>query len=353
MDTPNSTTNEAARKSGKHLTLDERGIIQALRREGKSLRAIAEVIGCVHTTVMYELRRGTPARTHAKGRAPVYAAKRGQKAYETHRANSRKPCKIMNGHCDPFIRWTIDQVRKEHWSLDACAGYAKAKELYSPQDMVCTKTLYNMIHSQQLPISLFELPQVLSRKQHRQWNRKNKRMMGRSIEERPQEIAERKDIGHWEADTVVGKRNGKEAVVFTLVERVTRNYIAVKISGRNRCGTAEAIEQLHEVYGDKFSQVFKTITADNGPEFEDLSSVEEWGTDVYFTHPYSSWERGSNERHNGMLREFIPKGASIENYDAGDILHFADTMNHCPRRILGYQTSQELFDDFLDKVYAN
>ena len=280
MDNSNSTTNEAARKSGKHLTLDERGMIQALRREGNSLRAIAEAIGCVHTTVMYELRRGTPVKTHAKGRAPVYTAKRGQKAYEMHRANSRKPCKIMNGHCDSFIRWTIDQVRKEHWSLDACAGYAKAKELYSPQDMVCTKTLYNMIHSQQLPISLFELPQVLSRKQHRQWNRKNKRMMGRSIEERPQEIAERKDIGHWEADTVVGKRNGKEAVVFTLVERVTRNYIAVKISGRNRCGTAEAIEQLYEVYGDKFSQVFKTITADNGPEFEDLSSVEEWGTDV-------------------------------------------------------------------------
>ena len=65
-------------------------------------------------------------------------------------------------------------------------------------------------------------------------------MMGRSIEERPQEIVERKEIGHWEADTVVGKRNGKEAVVFTLVERVTRNYIAVKISGRNRCGAAEA-----------------------------------------------------------------------------------------------------------------
>ena len=184
MDTPNSTTNEAVRKSGKHLTLDERGMIQALQREGKSLRAIAEVIGCAHTTVMYELQRGTPARTHSKGRAPVYTAKRGQKTYEIHRANSHKPCKIMHECCNAFIRWTIDQVRKEHWSLDACAGYAKAKGLYAPQDMVCTKTLYNMLHSQKLPISLFELPQVLSRKQHRRWNRKNKRMMGRSIERR-------------------------------------------------------------------------------------------------------------------------------------------------------------------------
>ena len=82
MDTPNSTTNEAARKSGKHLPLDERGMIQALRREGKSLRAIAEAIGCVHPTGMYELRRGIPVKTHAKGHAPVYTAKRGQKAYE-------------------------------------------------------------------------------------------------------------------------------------------------------------------------------------------------------------------------------------------------------------------------------
>ena len=81
MDTPNSTTNEAVRKSGKHLTLDERGMIQALRRI-RWLRAIAEAIGCVHTTGMYELRRGIPVKTHAKGHAPVYTAKRGQKAYE-------------------------------------------------------------------------------------------------------------------------------------------------------------------------------------------------------------------------------------------------------------------------------
>jgi len=353
MDNTNFTTIEAKRKSGKHLTPIERGIIQALRREGKSLRQIAAAVGCAHTTIMYELRRGTPAKVHVKGPAPIYTAKRGQKAYENHRANSRKPCKIEHECCDEFIRWVIDKFRKEHWSLDACVGYAKANKLFNPKYMVCTKTLYNMLHSHKLAISLFELPQILSRKQHRGWNRKNKRIMGRSIEERPQEIADRNEIGHWEGDTVVGKRNGQEAVVFTLVERVTRQYLAFKVSGRNCDGTAEAIKQLQQEYGDRFSQVFKTITVDNGPEFENLSSIESCGTVVYFTHPYSSWERGSNERHNGMLREFIPKGKSIEKYSADDVLHYADIMNNCPRRLLGYRTSQELFDEFLDKVYAN
>jgi len=107
------------------------------------------------------------------------------------------------------------------------------------------------------------------------------------------------------------------------------------------------------VYGDKFSHVLKTITADNSPEFEDLSSVKKWGTDIYFTHPYNSWKRVSNERHNGMLREFIPKDTSIENYDAADVLHVVDTMNHCPMRILDYQTSQELFDVVPERIYDN
>lgn len=353
MDQLNTTTSEGTRKQGRHLTLDERGMIQALHREGKSLRAIAEAVGCAHTTVWYELRRGTPPKAHAKGRAPMYTAKRGQKAYEEHRGNSRKPRKIDGEECEGFIQWVVKQFREHHWSFDECVGYAKQHGLFASKYMVCTKTLYNMLNSHKLPISVFELPQLLSRKKHRRWNRKNKRLFGRSIEERPQEVAERKEIGHWEADTVVGQRNGREAVVFTLVERVTRQYIAIKISGRNSDGTKEALSQLHDEYGEHFSEVFKTITADNGPEFENLSDAEAWGTAVYFTHPYSSWERGSNERHNGLLREFIPKGVSIEEYSADEVVGFADTMNSCPRRVLGYHTSEELFDAFLDEVYAN
>ena len=111
--------------------------------------------------------------------------------------------------------------------------------------------------------------------------------------------------------------------------------------------------QLQELYGaERFSKIFKTMTADNGPEFETLSQFESLGTKMYFTHPYSSWERAQNERHNGLLRDFIPKSISMKRFSDEDILTIADMLNQRPRRILGYHTPAELFDAFLDEVYA-
>ena len=99
------------------------------------------------------------------------------------------------------------------------------------------------------------------------------------------------------------------SVAFTAVEKVTRNYIAIRISGRTSAGVEDAMNKPQDPYGkERFSQVFKTMTAfDNAPEFETLSKFESLGTAIYFRHPYSSWERPQNERHNGSLRDFIPK----------------------------------------------
>lgn len=353
MDHNHSNTIKEVRKSGRHLTLDERGKIQALHEEGYSIRAIAARIPCAHTTVFYELRRGTPERTSNKGRCPKYTAKRGQRVYEANRKRSKKPCKIDSSNCEPFIQWMVNQIRTQGWSFDACVGYARLHHLFEPSQIPCTKTIYNMLWARKLPLTIFEAPYILRRKRHRLWNRKNKRIKGRSIEERPAIVKSGTEIGHWEVDTVVGKRAGREAVIFTAVEKVTRQLIAIRISGRNSNGVNEAMKYLLDMYGhEHFSQVFKTMTADNGPEFQTFSQFECLGTKIYFTHPYSSWERPQNERHNAMLREFIPKGTSMKPFSEDDILNFADAINQRPRRILGYQMPMELFDNFLDDVYA-
>ena len=107
------------------------------------------------------------------------------------------------------------------------------------------------------------------------------------------------------------------------------------------------------IYGDKFSHIFKTITCDNGSEFADLSILEaETDTKVYFTHPYSSFEKGTNERHNGLIRRFIPKGKRISDYSSDDITYIEEWMNTLPRRILNYKTPEELFEMHLDEIYA-
>ena len=353
MDKSHFNTIEDVRKSGSHLSLEERGMIQALHRQGLSLRSIATEVGCAHTTVFYELRRSTPMRKGSRGPAPQYNAKRGQEAYVENRRNSRKPCKIDHDNCEPFIQWMAEKLRNNRWSLDACVGYAKLHRLFQSEQIPCTKTLYNMLWAGKLPLSMFELPHVLGRKRHRKWIRKNKRIKGRSIEERPAIVDEGSEIGHWEVDTVVGQREGREAVTFTAVEKVTRNYIAIRIAGRNSAGVEAAMTQLQDQYGpERFSQVFKTMTADNGHEFETFSKFESLGTKIYFTHPYSSWERPQNERHNGLLRDFIPKGTSIERFTDEDVLNMADALNQRPRRILGYHSPTELFESFLDEVYA-
>lgn len=102
----------------------------------------------------------------------------------------------------------------------------------------------------------------------------------------------------------------------------------------------EALEKLKQYYGDKFTQVFKRITADNGSEFASLSKI---GVPVYFAHPYSSWERGTNERQNGLVRFFIPKGKAISKVSEETIQRAQEYINKLPRKMFNYATSEELF----------
>ena len=350
MDCHDYITVEPERKRGQHLGQEERGAIQQLRKIGYSLRAIAREINCSASTVLNELRRGTQKRKSSRGRKPEYSAKRGWAVYKANRIRSRRHHHIVR--CAKFIQWVVNQVRTKKWSLDACVGYARLHRRFPENEIVCTKTLYNELAAGNLPLTLFDVPVILKRKQNRKGGRVHKRLKGRSIDERSAVVAARSEFGHWEADTVIGRKRGKEAVILTLVERVTNHYIAIRIPGKNSASVIEAMKGLRVEYGNRFSSVFKSITTDNGPEFEDFSTIENWGPAIYFAHPYSSWERPVNERHNGLLRQYIPKGVSIEKYSSDDVLRFADELNSRPRKRLGYQTPEELFDAILDSLYA-
>ena len=303
MDHTQYTTNGAERKPGTHLTMEDRGAIQAMKKLGHSNRAIARYLHCAPSTISNELKRGTPPRTGSRGRAP-------------------------------------------------CVGYARKNKLFPEEKMVCTKTLYNEVWGGNLSLNILELPEAIKRKKHHKSPVKRKKVYGTSIDERPEIVDSRTEEGHWEGDTVVGKRNGKESVILTLLEKKTQNYIAIRIPGKTSEAVNTAMERLHEEFGEKFSQVFKTITVDNGAEFADFAQIEKYGTKVYFAHPYTSWERAQNERHNGLLRRYVPKGISIENFSDEDILWAADALNSLPRKNLGYCTPEELFEAFLDIVCA-
>ena len=225
---------------------------------------------------------------------------------------------------------------------DVSYGKALADGKFRREEMVCTKTLYNYVDLGLLPIKNIDLPEKLRRNTKAKKARENKKNLGRSIEERPEIVSFRTEFGHWEIDTVIGKKDEGEPCVLTLVERMTRMCIWVK--ARNH--TAEAImEALHKVMSYfasrriRCSRPSPAITARSSRSF---SLLEDGKLKVYFTHPYSSCEKGTNECHNRMLRRFIPKGKSISDYSADEICFFADCINGLPRKILGYHTPEEL-----------
>ncbi len=181
---------------------------------------------------------------------------------------------------------------------------------------------------------------------------KNKRILGDSIEKRPKSVETREEFGHWEVDAVIGSKNENESCAVTLVERKVRKCIWIKATDHTAESVQAALQNVIDYFGEKASSIFKTIMGDNGSEFVLLNELAERGTRVYFTHPYSSWEKGTNVCHNKLLRRFIPKEKSMVGYSAVDIAYMADWANTLPRKILGYRTPDELFDTELDKIYA-
>ena len=336
----------------KHLSLIERAKIELLIKQGHSAYAIAKILGRAANTIRNEIKRGTVQQIKQYDKkVMLYFADSGQLRYE----NNRKVCcpKFKRYICKDFIDYVVKLVKSGERSVDTCVGEAKLKGFFSTNQMVCTKTIYNYIDLNLLKLRNIDLPLKLSRSTKPKRVRQHKVALGKSIEERPIYIQLREEFGHWEIDTIIGKKTKDDNVLLTLIERKTRKYMIVKIPGKDANSVAEAIKLLKKIFGSKFSQVFKTITSDNGREFARLAELESTTkTSIYFAHPYASYERGSNERHNGLVRRFIPKGIPIK-IQANEFISFIeDWCNDLPRKILNYRTPSELFEDELDKIYA-
>lgn len=148
------------------------------------------------------------------------------------------------------------------------------------------------------------------------------------------------------------KRTAKR-VADTMIEHKTREYWMIRVPGRNPNGVIVALEAVRAQYSEHWDDIFKTVTTDNGSEFSMLSELEELSkTLVYFAHPYASCEKGSVERHNGLIRRFIPKGKRIDSYTDEQIAQIEIWCNSLPRKLLGYCTPDDLFEDELDRIYA-
>ena len=346
MDYPHDITEHV---KGKHLKYEDYVVIETRLKDGWKANRIAGELGCAPNTVRNIIRKGMTPRYN--GKVMRFKAKTAWAQYEANRKHSGRKIEALAKQ--EFLRYVEKQFREEGWSMDACAGKAVKDRVFRREEMVCTKTLYNYIDLGLIGIKSIDLPVRVSRRTKKKRVRENKRKLGRSIEERPAEVESREEFGNWETDLVIGSKSGGDDVLLTLIERKTRCQFVVRLPDKSADSVISVFERARNELGDMFDKVFRTITTDNGSEFARLPELEKVSdVKIYFTHPYTSCEKGTIENHNGLIRRFIRKGKRISDYSDEDILRIELWANSLPRKILGYRTPEEAFDDELDLIYA-
>lgn len=322
--------------------------IEIRLKDGWNINQIAKDLKRSYNAVKKEVTRGTVLLYH--GKVKRYKVRAEQAAYELNRQRCVKTTKLLE--CLRFIRYVEQHFEENGWSLDACVGYAIESGEFSREEIVCTKTLYNYVDAGFMHIKNIDLTEKVSRKRKHERVRQNRRKLGDSIEERPESVETREEFGQWEFDSVLGQKGGSDPAVITMVKQKSRHCIWLCAENHTADAIMDAVYAAFESYKGCLSSVFKSVTADNGSEFVRLSELKKKGIAVYFTHPYSSFEKGTNKCHNRMLRRFIPKGKSIANYSQEDISYFADLINELPRKQLVYRTPEALFEQELDRICA-
>jgi IS30 family transposase len=345
--------NNTKEKKWEQLSEKERYKIEALHAQGLSAANIGKALRRDRRTIDRELALGMVEQKRMnpsfKKKEPLYIVERVYKAdtaqirRDNRSANKGRGLKI--GHNHKLAAHIEVKIKNERWSPDAIIGRIKAEGLPFGTS-ICTKTLYNYIDR-----GLFAgigNKDLWVKEDGRKRNYRKIRTValnnrnGKSITERPESANSREEAGHWEIDLVAGKQ-GTKPVILTLVERQSRKSLYVLVKNKTQKAVVAAVKRARRRAGGNFDDVFKSITADNGSEFLDSEAIKRAAKcgEVYYAHPYSSWERGSNENGNRILRRFVPKGTDIGKMTVRQLQRIEDWVNSYPRKILGYKTANE------------
>jgi IS30 family transposase len=342
--------NNTTAREFQHLTITERKTIERLLKNGTAKSEIARITGRSRRTIQREIKRASVVQRRQNpyaSRNPavpdfldslVYLSDTAQRVYEAHRANCVNPCKLAS--CMEFITFVEGEILSERkLSPDAVIGAAKASGVF--KNTISSRTFYNYVEQGLCRVKSIDLLLKVRRKPKNRV-RLHKKRLGKSIDERPASVLERSELGHWEGDGVVGK--GGKGQVITLVERQTGLGIMYNVGDRKSDKIVDVLDSLEERYGPLFPVIFKTITFDNGSEFAASDEMEKGGrTKVYYAHPYSAYERGTNENWNGIVRRFLPKGTSFAQLTQEALDRIALYINTMPRKRFGYKTPLDLW----------
>lgn len=311
----------------KHLNETQRYTIFRMRREKKSQSEIARAIGVSQATVSKELSRNSNSHGH-------YSPKLAQTFADDAKQRSHKPRKL-DADMRLFIR---EKIEKQQWSPEQIKGYCDTNGI----DMVSVEWIYQLIRKDKRDGGKLYL-HCRHRLKHR------KRYVGAgvahipdrvSIHHRPASVEDRLEFGHFEMDLI---QNGKDFIL-TIIERMSRFLIMEKLpNGKNADDVASTVIKLLK----PFKKHLKSITTDNGGEFAKHKQISNMlNIPVFFTDPYSSWQKGAVENTNKLIRQYIPKSLNINNLSYNKLLVFQNMLNYRPRKSLFFNSPAHIFYNF-------
>lgn len=314
-------------KKYKQLTKEDRFFLSALRKSNLSVSEIARRMNRSKSTISREINRNMRKSHHS------YSPEVADSFSRTRRKNSRKGLH----HSEEEMKIVFKFLKKK-WSPEQISNHVKIHENIH----ISHETIYkHLLIDKKSGGDLYKHLRLIPKKRRKRYNSTDTRGRmydSKHISERSKEIESRATIGHWEGDTVVGK--GKHCIL-TLVERKSGFAIIKKIKDRKAHTTKKAILRAIR----KFPELFKTITFDNGSEFYHFKDVEvRTGVQCYFATPYHSWERGSNENLNGLIRQYIPKRSCMSNLNQVRCDWISKQLNSRPRKRHNYKTPLEVLN---------
>lgn len=343
----------------RHLNLDERIEIDKRHDRGESLRTIADALSRSPSTLSRELRRGRwrPSHENAAYRpyrdAGLHGGALSPPQYRADRAHRKAAARAARSHqrtrlsSDAAITYLVNKLG-DGWTPEMIAGRVRIDFPDTPAMWMSHETIYRFIYA----------PENQHRRLHEylpHGRKKRRKHHGRkvhsskiphrvSIHHRPPEVDERAVFGHWEGDSVLGTKSRGDGI-HTEVERHTRLLRATKVAALS---SREGIEAQKRLFGPLPVHARVSTTMDNGTEMHlHTELVTDYGMDTYFADPYSSWQRGTNEHHNGRLRRYYPKGTDFSHLSEEELQAAVTEINNQPRKCLGWFTPAEAFDEHL------
>lgn len=316
------------------LTENERYQIYSLKKAGHSQAKIAELLARHPATISRELRRNTGLRGYRPGQAQKLSDVRRQEAHKAHKVTEE-------------VRAQIEKLIRQELSPQQVVDYLVRHTGVSLHH----ETIYQLIYEDKaVGGNLYCHLRIVSkpyRKRYGKNDRRGKIKNRVSIEERPEVVERRNRVGDWEGDTIIGK--GRKGALLTLVERKTLFTVIARLDSKRADLLAdEAIAQMMPL-----NEKVKTITFDNGLEFSAHEEIAKaLDADIYFAHPYASWERGINENINGLIRQYFPKETDFTKVTDEQVEFVMDRLNSRPRASRGGKSPNELFMGQRDDLLA-